>query len=597
MKKVKDQPEGFLFAEGVGDSIDMARNKALKNLCDQISTNVYSNTTVKTIEEIVGKDIEVKQVFDQVIQTFSNLKLENYQSFIVGLPKGKDKFYTAFAYIDKKQVDKIITDMAREEVEMYKKRMEDVEYFYENGTNSMKTMRVGDAMKKFYWGYVLSKGTTFKLDTEKGNVPADTYLHTKIASLLDNIQVSVADITEEKINSVQSCYKLTLNFTYKDASMKEAEKVTSLAFCVNDGSNWTKNVNVRDGIGYVEITPISLPETLKIRCIYKSDGSETPDMLKKYVENDNTIFLSSEKQCSTKSKQKMKATAAETIVAKEIKSIVAQTTDATRDHKAMFGIMQQVEQAIRSNDYESVRRHFTDDGFKNFKALCNSGHAVIIGKPQYQFVDFMDITICRSITMKFCYSNKKEFTENVSFRFTPDNKIESIAYMLSTPDQQAILCDTTANPNSRMALLTFMEDYQTAYALGDIDYLNRVFSEDALIIIGHKIQTKKREISVNETKYSTLSKSQFINRLRNQVDRREYINLNFTETEFRQAANVKGVFGIQVRQEYCSNVYGDVGYLFLLVDMREKAPVIHVRVWNENHTPVNDRFSIRDIDW
>ena len=84
-------------------------------------------------------------------------------------------------------------------------------------------------------------------------------------------------------------------------------------------------------------------------------------------------------------------------------------------------------------------------------------------------------------------------------------------------------------------------------------------------------------------------------KLRRHFKTKEYINLNFTETDFKQAWNTEDFFGVRVRQEYFSSNYGDVGYLFLLVDLREKDPVIHVRAWQDDKIPVDQLFSLKDV--
>ena len=152
--------------------------------------------------------------------------------------------------------------------------------------------------------------------------------------------------------------------------------------------------------------------------------------------------------------------------------------------------------------------------------------------------------------------------------------------------------------DSRLTLMTFLEDYQTAYALGRIDYLERIFSENALIIVGNKVErrveNKDRVIIMPSVKYDTLSKAQYMDRLRRHFNTKEYINLNFTETDFERASNGMEFYGIRVRQEYFSNTYGDVGYLFLLVDLRYDEPVIHVRAWQNDKLPLDALFGMTD---
>ena len=73
------------------------------------------------------------------------------------------------------------------------------------------------------------------------------------------------------------------------------------------------------------------------------------------------------------------------------------------------------------------------------------------------------------------------------------------------------------------------------------------------------------------------------------------INLNFTDTDFKRASDGDEFYGIRVRQEYFSNTYGDVGYLFLLVDLRFDEPIIHVRAWQNDKLPLDALFGLSDV--
>ena len=257
-----------------------------------------------------------------------------------------------------------------------------------------------------------------------------------------------------------------------------------------------------------------------------------------------------------------------------------------------------IEEAIRNKRYESVADHFTTDGYDCFNKLIRYGNASIIGEPHYEFVSFGHLVICRSITMQFRFRNNKKFVENVVFRFDEADKIESLAFALTDVAQHDIMDNEDWKMDSKLTLLSFMEDYQTAYALGRIDYLERIFSENALIISGYKVLKKVSSDGIKlrgYTHYDTLSKSQYMAKLRRHFKTKEYINLNFTETDFTQAWSTEDFFGIRVRQEYFSNNYGDVGYLFLLVDLREEDPVIHIRAWQDDKLPIDQLFSLKDV--
>lgn len=596
MESVKADHQKFLFAEAFDESLEEAKKKAVKQLSEQISTTVKSETNLKVVEKTLGKDINSERVFEMAARTFSNVNLKSYTALQIGSPSKKSNFYTVFAFIGQDQVEKILTDLANQEKAAFEERQDNMRSYYESGMRSMETLRIGDALKYFYWSYVLAKDTDFTLTVKGKEEPALVKLEAMLTHILDNLQVSATDVTEEKLNEFQKSYKVKLLFTYRQDDGSE-EKVTSLDFKTNTGNGWTEGVRVNDGVGYVETGEMS--DALTLHCIYKYDENETPVDVWERVKHDNKTFSAATKRCPLKAKsavpQKVKENEAK--MSESIEAMKEQGKVASHDHTAMAEVMGRVETAIRSKQYASVKDHFTAEGYDCFQKLFKKGNAVIVGTPTYVFLDFDDLTVCRSITMQFSYSNNKKFIENVAFRFNEDNQIESLAFMMPEKDQEIIISNSELPSSSRLALLSFLEDYQTAYALGRIDYLRKVFSEDALIITGTKVKLKRNEMVFDTTYYSRQSKSEYMKKLESHFNRREYINLNFTETEFRQATNASDVFGVQMRQEYFSNVYGDVGYLFLLVDLRNENPEIHIRAWNENHTPVKERFSLRDVDF
>jgi hypothetical protein len=51
--------------------------------------------------------------------------------------------------------------------------------------------------------------------------------------------------------------------------------------------------------------------------------------------------------------------------------------------------------------------------------------------------------------------------------------------------------------------------------------------------------------------------------------------------------NAEGIYGVEMRQNYSSTTYADEGYLFLLIDFREKDPLIYIRAWQPNEWDSN----------
>ena len=138
----------------------------------------------------------------------------------------------------------------------------------------------------------------------------------------------------------------------------------------------------------------------------------------------------------------------------------------------------------------------------------------------------------------------------------------------------------------RQMILDYVEQFRTAYNKKDIDFLEKVFSDDALIITG-KVVTRKTGDRVailkrdKEITYRKQTKREYLDRLKNYVfPSASYIRVNFSEIKVSKHPTVDGYYGVTVRQGYESSNYSDEGYLFMLWDFRDESrPQIHVRTW------------------
>lgn len=138
----------------------------------------------------------------------------------------------------------------------------------------------------------------------------------------------------------------------------------------------------------------------------------------------------------------------------------------------------------------------------------------------------------------------------------------------------------------RQMILDYVEQFRTAYNKKDIDFLEKVFSDDALIITGKVVTRKSSDRTAvlkrdKEITYRKQTKREYLDRLRNYVfPSTSYIRVNFSEIKVSKHPTVDGYYGVTVRQGYESSNYSDDGYLFMLWDFRDESrPQIHVRTW------------------
>ena len=158
--------------------------------------------------------------------------------------------------------------------------------------------------------------------------------------------------------------------------------------------------------------------------------------------------------------------------------------------------------------------------------------------------------------------------------------------------------------------MEFMENYKTAYCLKRLEYIRDIFADDAVIIVGRVTHRNGSTTSIGEHQVSQFgqdiithnryTKDEYLGNLEKcfKNPRNKYINVKFAENDIQtlKSFNDHKVYGIQIKQLYNSATYGDIGYLYLMVDMTDAdKPQIKVRTWQPNQTPLEDLFHSGDF--
>lgn len=139
---------------------------------------------------------------------------------------------------------------------------------------------------------------------------------------------------------------------------------------------------------------------------------------------------------------------------------------------------------------------------------------------------------------------------------------------------------------------------QEAYCTKNIQFIDDVFSQDALIIVGQE-RTKREErndrvVLKKEYTYKEYSKKEYIDNLKKRFHKNGYVNVKFDDFEITPHRINPNFFGVTLKQTWRSTTYSDEGILFLIWDFTdEDKPQIHVRVWQHID---QERFSMGDFD-
>ena len=109
--------------------------------------------------------------------------------------------------------------------------------------------------------------------------------------------------------------------------------------------------------------------------------------------------------------------------------------------------------------------------------------------------------------MSFSFRNglRKSFVEDVVFTFDSKKRIDYIAFGLGEKAEHDILNNDEWNEATRKALMNFLENYKTAFALKRIDYLRNVFDDNAVIISGCVITPGGNRFADSNSHYAKIS--------------------------------------------------------------------------------------------
>lgn len=577
----------YIWGEGNGTTMSDAEGEALRQMSVQISVSVYNSS--------YDEESNDNSVQKAVLQSVSSAKFTNVQMRV----------------LEEEPNAKVFCFMPRSEVKkMFEKRANHIVNMVDAGKTAESRMMIDEALRNYYWALVLAKTTPEPVEIEfndkKGE--ATSLLPIKIKSVLAMINASVDEIQDGK--------NLILGFTYN------GKPVSSLNFKYNDGQSIVGPIVARDGIG--EASMASIPADGKLHLTYelrfRNEVDPTDSDIAGAFNAGILPNINSSVAIAIKSNSKKKAAApvlasAEMLAAQptnDKRSIAMQNADNTDDlQQAVLA----VEAAISSNNPKSAFNYFTPEGYTLFANLmAKNGKVTLVGKAQnHNFIIADGYIIGRATNIKRQFRNGKAFMEKLVYRFNPESrKIESVAFALTQRAENDIMNAAASWPEvSRWAILNFMEDYQTAFALKRIDYINSIFSDDALIITGtilKKLNNAERAFDRSKSldlggpkdiAYSQLSKTEYIDRLRKIFNTREYVHLQFEDNVTRMidlpainGINKGAAFGIEIKQRYESTGYSDDGYLTMVFDTRGKLPIIHVRLWQPDK---NNMMSLQEF--
>lgn len=579
----------YYWGIGNGTNYNQARRTALEGLTESISIHIKSE-----FEQVIKETNDnVDEYAKSVVTSYSSAVVNQYHERVV---KEERDNVEVLIYITKKNLE-----------EVFKQREVLIADFIVQGIRAEQQYRVSDALRYYYWALILTRShpDNSKLRHDflgEHNEPIMIGLYDRINSIFTQLKfdlISIIELDDPK----QRLFNLDI--TYKGKAISDLDYI----YWMGDG--YSSQINIRDGKGIALFDGVFAKELsdLRFRVEYQYENKAHLEPEVKLMLESVTLpyFERAEIRIPIQKKGKEIKATPQTTTTRGFAYIEANTPE----YAIYEETLSQIKTAIRARNHSFVKPLFTDDGYDIYNKLINNGRVTLLDQQldTLKILQFGEETMVRYIPMLFSFNNNRnKFTENVVFTFNADNKISNISFSLGQIATNDILKKPTGfgTLEEKYFLINFMENYKTAYALKRLDYLESVFAENALIIVGNVLKPMAANndkanfmlgnFSEKQIEYIVLNKEEYLKRLKNVFRRNEFVNLHFEGNQVRKTQRDDKIYGIQIAQHYYSSTYADKGYLFLMIDLNDTLqPKIYVRSWQPEKNPDGSVYGLEDF--
>lgn len=269
-------------------------------------------------------------------------------------------------------------------------------------------------------------------------------------------------------------------------------------------------------------------------------------------------------------------------------------------------------EAVMAGKKPNLKVGLTDDAKEFLKEMWKTSPMVCpISRIEQVCLETMNGYQVRNIPISMMAAEEGEKEQELVFNLTPMGLIDGVSIAVEENQYTEVMADTVDLKDHfrRMVILDFVENYRTSYNRKDLDYIESVFSDNALIITGKVIREKPksdhamRSLSSEKIVYQKRTKKEYIQNLKKVFATNKYINVIFEDFLVVQHPKLTDIYGVTLKQEWNTTRYRDVGYVFLMIDFQdENNPLIQVRTWQPEKLngklldPEIDVFSLGDFD-
>lgn len=554
----------YLYGEGGGVTLQAAKEAALADLIQKISVTVHSDFTSKERELNQDGNVTSDAEYQSIIRSYSTATLTNVKTIVLK----PEPDASVFLYIAKSEIDRI-----------FESRVAKAKEFVGNADEALKNGQIDDALRYYYWSYCLVKSLRYPNE-------AKIFVDGQERSLLAWLPTRIDDV----MGKVKVQSRRMADNTYEITATYDGRPVRSMDYTYFDGVDNSPVYSILDGKGLVELRPGMAMDAVQLKLEYEFRGLSRNDSEVEAVVGamKPAVYRRAYHRVALDGAASP-AESTSTDVNGSMQSPLALTDMGTLGTAVMKPVMQ----ALRSGSIEQCRKKFTAEGWEEFSKLMGYGKVTLMDDIHLDYFADGDCVVCRGLPVSCRFNRGRVFNEKLSFYIDSNSKqITHVAMGLGREAMNdVVLGHLDWSEKSRTRIVGFLEDYRTAYATKNLEYLDKVFDDNAVIVLGKRLQVapqlnKEGYMNNHRVQFTQLTKREFLRNLRRQFQSKDYINLHFSQNRIYQLQKGVERYGIEIKQDYYSSNYGDTGYLTLIFDLTNPdQPVIHVRTWQEQPDP------------
>ncbi|MFH0992117.1 MAG: hypothetical protein V1799_19110 [bacterium] len=570
LKDTIKQSNRYYYGEGIAENETEASNSALARLTQHIAVTVSSTFQSDQFED----KNNYQQTVRQVVETYSVASLSNFHT----LRNQQGSKIEIFHYIEKKEVEKI-----------FHGRIQLVRNIIERAKEFEAELNLGNALKWYYFASILLNSVPAQFIEQEGKVLI-TEIPSRITKILQSVRLSL--IEDRHVSEKER----VLVFSVRSNDLP-AQSIELLFW---DGSGYGK-MQAADGEASIQLYGSAIGMTkldLQIKYSYddcRDEIKEVGDLWnvvkKPSYKNTQQIDLVSKPAVKKSEPVKSKPMVIEKtghfsmrLFSKEQAPVVETI------RKEAGGVLD----LLAERQVDAIKKFFTKDQFLQRKVLD------IL---QYNNLTILDTLIDANInktamgwelrrirTLAYYPTLRKQSLEYLILDFDTEGKLYDLNFGITDTLYRLFVEQASYGQDwgNRQVIIKFAERYRTAFLSRDINMLDSLFADEAVIIIGRELKkTKVKDIygftpsstAQPDYSYTQYTKKQYLKNQNEVFKRQKDLYVGFSTFKINRKNDSAGTYGLSMRQHYNSTTYADEGYLFLLVDFNEDLPQIYVRTW------------------